>query len=58
MPPPPALKKKSGTKNPPILSQEYLIQNHGKYFSKTVNLVDAFKKRRVILFLKLISLFR
>jgi hypothetical protein len=30
MPPPPALKKKTGTKNPPILSQEYLIQNHGK----------------------------
>jgi translocating chain-associated membrane protein 1 len=32
MPPPPALKKKSGTKNPPIFSQEYLIQNHGKTF--------------------------
>jgi hypothetical protein len=30
MPPPPALKKKAGTKNPPIFSQEYLIQNHGK----------------------------
>jgi translocating chain-associated membrane protein 1 len=30
MPPPPAaLKKKAGTKNPPIFSQEYLIQNHG-----------------------------
>ncbi|CAF1161084.1 unnamed protein product [Adineta ricciae] len=30
MPPPPtALKKKTGTKNPPIFSQEYLIQNHG-----------------------------
>ncbi|CAF5037338.1 unnamed protein product, partial [Rotaria sp. Silwood1] len=28
MPPPPALKKKSGTKNPPMFSQEYLIQNH------------------------------
>ncbi|CAF1430899.1 unnamed protein product [Rotaria sordida] len=29
MPPPPALKKKSATKNPPMFSQEYLIQNHG-----------------------------
>lgn len=30
MPPPPAaLKKKAGTKNPSIFSQEYLIQNHG-----------------------------
>lgn len=29
MPVPPALKKKSGTKSPPIFSQEYLIQNHG-----------------------------
>jgi hypothetical protein len=34
MPPPPALKKKAGTKNPPIFSQEYLIQNHGKEGSK------------------------
>lgn len=32
MPPPPALKKKTGTKNPPFFSQEYLIQNHGKIF--------------------------
>jgi len=29
MPTPLALKKKSGSKNPPIFSQEYLIQNHG-----------------------------
>ncbi|CAF0763895.1 unnamed protein product [Didymodactylos carnosus] len=29
MAPPAGLKKKSGVKNPPIFSQEYLIQNHG-----------------------------
>lgn len=32
MPPPPAALKKKASKNVPILSQEYFIQNHGKYF--------------------------
>jgi len=45
MPPPPAaLKKKAGTKNPPIFSQEYLIQNHGKYF-----LIILFLKTNLII---------
>ena len=37
MPAPPALKKKSGSKNPPIFSQEYLIQNHGEFTGSMTN---------------------
>jgi len=45
MPPPPALKKKLGTKNPPIFSQEYLIQNHGKIILEFLNKFSLFSSQ-------------